>query len=72
MAVVLSEMMGVAAWGYPRSARVRRVGFPAWPLMKRIAVSASDAAETTVGIIELIASIAPLGVAVMGSPFEVR
>ena len=72
MAVVLSEMMGVPDCGYPRSVRVRRVGTHAWPLTKRAAVSASDAAETTVGIIVLMASTAPLIGAVMGLPFEDR
>ena len=70
MAVVLSEMIGVPDCGYPRSVRVRRVGTPAWPLTKRAAVSASDAAETTVGIIVLMASIATLIGVKMGSPFE--
>ena len=65
-AVVLSVMIGDAAWGYPISRSVRRVDVAACPLMKSPDISASEAADTTVGMMVLIASTAPLGAVFSG------
>ena len=55
-----------------RSCRVWRVGTVACPFRNRAASSASDAADTTVGMIELTMSMAPLRGAVDAGPKEDR
>jgi hypothetical protein len=50
-ALLLSQMIGVAGWGYPSSACVFRKPSAAWPFMNNAAYSASNAEETTEAII---------------------
>ena len=71
LAVELSVIKGVGGWGYPRSARVFRVATADCPLRNKAASSASEAADTTVGMIALRTSTAPLTGALEGSSLMV-
>ena len=59
----LSQVMGVADWGYPSSARVNRRDVANWAQINRAAYSAAAAESTTVVIIVDKYATGALGVA---------